>query len=79
MLEIAWQVTPPPGLLGVMACLWKDPFLEEAHVVPQDPLRIAAIVEPTMVTMSASCIVKGEAMRVTYMDTMTTSCRASGP
>ena len=73
VLEIALQVKPPPGFLGVMACLQKDPLPEEAHKVPQDPLRIAAVVEPTMVTMSASCIVKDEATGVTYMDTVTTS------
>ena len=73
VLEIAWQVTLPPDFLGVMACLRKDPSPEEAHEVPPDSLRIAAVVEPTMATMSASCIVKDEAMGVTYMDTMTTS------
>ena len=56
-----------------MACLWKDPLLEKACEVPLDPLQIAAVVEPTMATMSASCIVKDEATGVTYMDTMTTS------
>ena len=43
------------------------------HKVPQDPLRMAAVLEPTMATMSASCIVKDEVMGVTYMDTVTTS------
>ena len=39
----------------------------------QDPLRIAAVVMPTVVTMSTSCTMKDDAMGVTYMDTMTTS------
>ena len=73
VLEIAQQVTPPPGFVGVTACLWRDPLPEKAREVPPDPLRIAAVMEPTMATMSASCIVKDEAMWVTYMDTMTTS------
>ena len=72
-LEFAQQVTPPPGFLGVMACLQKNPSPEKAHEVPLDPLWIAAVMEPTMVTMSASCIVKDEATGVTYMDTVTTS------
>ena len=42
-------------------------------IYPQIPYRIAAVVEPTMATMSASCIVKDKATGVTYMDTMTTS------
>ena len=73
VLEIAWWVTPPPGFLGVTACLQKNPSLEKAHEVPLDPLWIAAVMEPTMATMSASCNVKDKAMGVTYMDTMTTS------
>ena len=72
-LEIAQQVTPPPGFLGVMACLQKDPLPEKAHEAPPNPLQIAAVMEPTVVTMSAGCIVKDEATGVTYMDTVTTS------
>ena len=56
-----------------MACLQKDPSPEKAHEVPLDPLQMAAVVEPTVVTMSTRCIVKDEATGVTYMDTMTTS------
>ena len=73
VLEIAWQVTLPPGFLGVTACLQRDPLLEKAHEVPPDPIRIASVMKPNMATMSASCIIKDEAMGVTYMDTMTTS------
>ena len=72
-LEIAWQVMLPQGFMGVTACLQRDPSLEKVHEVPQDPLRIVAVLEPTMATMNASHIVKDEAMGVTYMDTMTTS------
>ena len=70
-LEIAWQVTPPLGFLGVIACLQKDPLPEKAHEAPPDPLQIAAVMEPSVVIMSASCIVKAKATGVTY-DTMTT-------
>ena len=73
VLEIAQQVTPPPGFLGVMAYLRKDPLLEKTHEAPPDPLQIAAVTEPTVVTMSASCIVKDEATGVTYMDIVTIS------
>ena len=73
MLEIAWLVTPPPGFLGVTTCLQRDPSPEKACEVPLDPIKIAAVMEPTVATMNASCIIKDEAMGVTYMDTMTTS------
>ena len=72
-LEMVWQVTLPPGFTGVMTCLQRDQSLEKVHKVPQDPLRMAAVLAPTVATMSASCIMKDEAMGVTYMDTMTTS------
>ena len=52
------------------ACLQRDPFLEKVHKVPQDPLRKAAVLGPTVATMSASCIVKDKVMGVTYMDTV---------
>ena len=61
VLDVAQCVTPPPGFLGVTACLWRSPSLEKAHDVPLDPLQIAAVMEPTVVIMSASCIVKDEA------------------
>ena len=72
-LEMVLQVMPPPGFVGVTACLWRDQSPEKLHKVSQDPLRMAAVLVPTMATMSASCIIKDEAMGVTYMDTMTTS------
>ena len=71
--EIAQWVTPTPCFLGVTACLQKDPLPEKACEVPPDPLWIAAVMEPTMATRGASCIVKDEATGVTYMDTVTTS------
>ena len=40
--------------------------------MPQDPLRIAAVVTTTVAAMSNSCIIKDEATGVTYMDTVTT-------
>ena len=46
---------------------------EKVYEVPHDLLRMAAVLAPTVATMSASCIVKDEAMGVTYMDTVTTS------
>ena len=72
-MEIAWQVMTLPGFIRVTACLQRDQLPEEVCKVPQDLLRIAAVVAPTIPTMSTSCIVKDEAMGVTYMDTMTTS------
>ena len=56
-----------------MACLQRDPLPKEAHKAPPDPLQIAAVIEPTVVTMSTSRIVKDRATGVTYKDIMTTS------
>ena len=72
-LEMVWQVMLPPGFIGVTACLQRDQSPEKVHKVPQDPLRMAAVLVPTIATMSASCIIKDKAMGMTYMDTVTTS------
>ena len=72
-LETTWQVTPPPGFWGVTACLQRDPSLVDAHEAHPDPLQLATVAEPTVATMSASCIVKDDATGITYMDTVTTS------
>ena len=72
-LEIVWQVTPPPGFHRVMACLQRDLSPVDAHEASPGPLQLAAVVEPTVATMSASCIMKYEATGITYMDTVTTS------
>ena len=71
VLEIMWQVTPPPGFWGVMACLQRDWLLVDVHEAPLGPLSMAAIVEPTVATMSTSCIVKDEVTGITNMDTLT--------
>ena len=70
-LEVAQQVMPPPGFAGITACLWRDQPPEE--VPDPDSLRMAVLLGPAIVTMSASCIVKDEVTGVTYMDTVTTS------
>ena len=72
-LEVVWQVTPPPGFTGVTACPWRDQLPEKVYKLPQDLLRMAAVLGPTVATMCASCIVKDKATGVTYMDTITTS------
>ena len=73
MLESLWQVTPPPGFWGVMICLQRDLAPVDAHEAPPDPLQLAVVMEPTVVTMSTSCIMKDEATGMTYMNTMATS------
>ena len=72
-LEMVQQVMLPPGFMGVTACLQRDQSLEKVYEVPQDPLRMTAVLVPTVATMSASCIIKDKEMGMTYMDTMTTS------
>ena len=72
-LEVVWWVTPPPGFTGVTACLQRDQLPEQVYKVPQDPLRMAAVLVPTVATMGTSHIVKDKVTGVTYMDTITTS------
>ena len=72
-LEIVWQVMPLPGFTRVTTCLQRDKLLEKVCKVPHDPLRMVAVLAPTVATMSASCIIKDEAMGVTYVNTITTS------
>ena len=59
--------------MGVTACLRRDQSPEKVHKVPQDPLRMAAVLAPTVATMIASCIIRDEVTGVTYMDTVNTS------
>ena len=59
-LEMVQQVTLPPGFMGVTACLQRDPSLEKVHKAPQDPLRMAAVLVPTVAAISTSCIVKDD-------------------
>ena len=71
-LEVVWKVTLTPSFLGVIACLRRDPSLEEAHEVPLNPLAVGVMSDPGMMTMSMSCIMKDEVTGVTYMDSVTT-------
>ena len=72
-LEMVRQVMLPPGFTGVTACLLRDQSPEKVYNVPQDPLRMTAVLVPTVAAMSTNCIIKDKAMGVTYMDTVTTS------
>ena len=60
-----------PGFARVTACLQRDQSPE--GVSDPDPLRMAVLSGPAVVTMSTSHIVKDKVTGVTYMDTMTTS------
>ena len=70
--EVVWQAMLPPGFIGVMVCLQRDQSPEVVCEVPPNPLRMAVVSRPAMVTMNTSHIVKDEVMGVTYMDTVTT-------
>ena len=53
--------------------LVEGPIAAECSWGTPDNLQIAVMMEPTVATMSASCIVKDKVTWVTYMDTMITS------
>ena len=61
-LEVVQRAMLPPGFAGVTTCLWRD-LLPEGVSNP-DLLRMAVLSGPTVVTMSASHIVKDELMEL---------------
>ena len=70
-LEVVQRAMLPPGFARVTACLQGHQPLE--GVSNPDSLRMAVLSGLTVVTMSASHVVKDEVTGVIYMDTMTTS------
>ena len=71
-LEVIWQATLTPSFLGVMACLRRDPPLEETHKVSPNLLVIGVMSAPGVTTMSTSHIMKDKVTGITYMDMVTT-------
>ena len=69
-LGVVLRAMQPPAFAGVTACLQRDQPLE--GVSNPGLLGMVVLSGPTVVTMSASHIVKDEVMGVTYMDTVTT-------
>ena len=70
--EVIWQMMPPPGFLGVTACLWRDQLMGGVCKLPVGPSMIEVILAPAVAIMSMSHIVRDEVTRVTYMDTLST-------
>ena len=71
-LAVIQPMTPPCNFAGVTACLQTQEALETASKVPHSTLSIGVVVTLGISTISMSCIIKYEAMGVTYMDTVTT-------
>ena len=66
-------MTPLCGFAGVTACLQTPEPLEMASKAPHGTMSTGVVVIPRIFTMSMSCIIRDEAMGVTYMDMVTTS------
>ena len=67
------KVMPPLGFKGVVACLLREsPSLAPIGATPE-VMQPAMLVEPTVMTMYATCIVQDKVTGVTYMDTLTAS------
>ena len=71
--EPVQEIAPPPGFMGVVACLQMDPLPTAAIEAPMEPMQPEIKAEPVVATMCTSCIIQDETMGVTYMDTVTTS------
>ena len=65
------KVMPPPGFKGVVACLLRESSLLALIEATPKVRQPAMLVEPTVMTMYATCIVQDEATGVTYMDMVT--------
>ena len=66
------EITLPPGFMGVVACLQRDPLPMTTIKAPMEPTQPEIMVEPVIATMCTSYIVQDETTGVTYMDMVTT-------
>ena len=71
--KLVQEIAPPPGFMGVVACLQRDPSPMATIETPMEPMQLEIMAESVVVTMCTSCIVQDETMGVTYMDIVTTS------
>ena len=71
--ELVQEIALPPGFMGVVACLQRDPSSMAAIEAPMEPMQPEIMAEPAIATMCTCCIIQDETMGVTYMDTVTTS------
>ena len=71
--KLVQEITPPPGFMGVVACLQKDPSPMATIEAPMKPMQPEIMVEPAVATMCTSHIIQDETTGVTYMDMVTTS------
>ena len=72
-LVLVQPPTPPCGFSGVTACLHAPELVEVELEAPVGIMAIGLLMTPGISSVSSSHIMKDELMRVTYMDTVTTS------
>ena len=72
-LALMQLLTPPHGFSGVTSCLHAPELAEVELKAPVDVMPVGLLATPGISSVSSSHIVKDELMRVTYMDTVTTS------
>ena len=71
--KLVQEIAPPPGFMGMVACLWRDPLHMATIEAPMEPMQPEILTEPAIATMCTSCIIQDETMGAIYMDTVTTS------
>ena len=71
--ELVQEITLPPGFMGVVACLWRNPLPTATIEAPMELMQPEIMAEPAVATICTSCIIQDEITGVTYVDTVATS------
>ena len=62
--KLAWEMAPPPGFMGVEACLQRDPSPMATVEAPLEPMQLEILADPAIPTMCTSHIIQDEIMVV---------------
>ena len=65
--------TPPRGFAGVVACLKTPEVVEVDQGMPMGPISIGMVLNPSLLSISSSRVVKDDTMGLVYLDTVMTS------
>ena len=67
--------TPPHGFARVVACLKTPELVEVDQEMPVGAMSIGMVLNPGLLSVSSSWVVKDDTMGLVYLDTVTTSIR----
>ena len=58
--EVVQEIVLPPGFMGVVACLQRDPLSMATIKAPMEPMQLEIMVEPAVAMMCTSGIIQDE-------------------